>query len=116
MEMMIILAIIGILASIAIPSYRIYTMRAHYVEVVQAVGPYKLGVEECYQVTGTLADCVAGQNGVPLAINEGEGAGMIGSIQVSNLGVIKIIPQKKYGIEAKDDYVLTPVEERGRLS
>ena len=115
MEIMIVLAIIGILASIAIPSYRLYLRRAHYVEVVQAVGPYKLGVEECFQMTGSLKDCSAGTNGVPPAITDGEGAGMIGSIDVAAKGVITIHPQTKFGIDAKDDYVLTPLESRGHL-
>ena len=115
-EMLVVLAIIGVLAMIAVPSYHIYLRRAHYAEIVQAVNPYKLGVEECYQVTGALTDCATSENGVPPAINIGEGAGMIGSIHVSANGVITITPQTKYGIETTDTYVLTPKESRGKLT
>lgn len=108
MELMIVIAIIGILIAIAIPSYKTYTRRAHFTEVVQATAPFKLGVEECYQVTDALEDCQAGTNGVPPAIASGQGAGMIDSITVSNNGAITIIPQEKYGITAQDTYILTP--------
>jgi type IV pilus assembly protein PilA len=115
-ELMIVLAIIGILMTIAVPSYRAYTRRAHYTEIVQASGPYKVGVEECHQVTGSLDECKAGQNGVPVSVGLGEGAGMIGSVQVGERGVITIVPKDKFGITEKDTYVLTPFEEGNQLT
>ena len=114
MELLIVIAIIGILVAIAIPSYRTYTRRAHYTEIVQATAPYKLGVEECYQVTSELPDCSAGNNGVPAAITRDSGSGLISSIDVQN-GIITITPREKYGIETKDTYLLTPTIEQGRL-
>ncbi len=114
MELLVVIAIIGILVAIAIPSYRTYARRAHYTEVIQAIGPYKLGVEECYQITGELDSCSAGNNGVPSAMAHNNDSGAIDSIDVKS-GVIVITPQKKYGIESKDTYVLTPTIEQGRL-
>lgn len=108
MELMIVIAIIGILVAIAIPSYKTYTRRAHYTEIVQAAAPYKIGVEECYQLTSMLDDCNGGQNGVPPNIPAGNGAGLINSINVAENGVITITPQNKYGITANDTYILTP--------
>lgn len=64
-ELMIVVAIIGILAAIAIPSYNTYTKKAKFSEVVQATSPVKLAVEACYQDQGGLANCTAGSNGVP---------------------------------------------------
>lgn len=69
-ELMIVVAIIGILAAIAVPSYQTYTKKAKFSEVVSAVAPYKLGVELCYQDTGTLMSCNNQSNGVP-AITSG---------------------------------------------
>ncbi|WP_058558225.1 pilin [Thiohalocapsa sp. ML1] len=45
-ELMIVVAIIGILAAIAIPSYMDYTKKAQVSEIMLATAPYKLGVTE----------------------------------------------------------------------
>ena len=65
-ELMIVVAIIGILAAIAIPSYQQYTKKAKFSEVVQATSPVKLAIEACFQDTNALASCqTPGSNGVP---------------------------------------------------
>lgn len=107
-ELMIVVAIMGILVAIAVPSYKAYTRRAYFTEIMQAAAPYKLGVEECYQISDALEDCQSGRNGVPPEIVAGEGAGLINAIRVASDGVITIIPQEKYGIKSEDTYVLIP--------
>lgn len=66
-ELMIVVAIIGILAAVAVPAYQQYTLKARFSEVVSAVAPYKLAVELCFQEQATLAaaSCANGVNGVP---------------------------------------------------
>ncbi len=64
-ELLIVVAIIGILAAIAIPSYQNYTRKAKFTEVVNALAPYKLGVEGCLQDTGDILQCGPGSNGIP---------------------------------------------------
>lgn len=66
LELMIVIAIIGILAAIAIPSYQDYTVRAKVSEGLQLVTAAKLAVAESYQSSGTLpADNAAA--GLPTA-------------------------------------------------
>jgi type IV pilus assembly protein PilA len=105
LELMITLAIVGILAAIAIPSYQDYARRAAYTEVVVQAAPYKLGVMSCYQLLGNFADCNAGTNDIPPAVKNG--AGMVASVSVVG-GKITVIPHDKKGIQAADTYILTP--------
>ena len=52
-ELMIVVAIIGILAAVAIPSYQDYTKRAHVSEGLSLAGAAKTGVSEYYGSQGT---------------------------------------------------------------
>ncbi len=68
-ELMIVVAIIGILAAVALPAYQTYTKRAQFSEVVLAATPYKSAFEVAAQ-TGRLtllADANHGTNGIPAA-------------------------------------------------
>ena len=55
-ELMIVIAIIGILAAIALPAYQDYTNRAKVSEVVTYMSSAKTGVAEQYAATTTLTD------------------------------------------------------------
>lgn len=72
-ELMIAVAIIGILATIALPAYQDYTKRARFSEVLSLTNGYKTAVSVCAQITGALTDCNAGSNGIPVAITGGTG-------------------------------------------
>ena len=55
-ELMIVVAIIGILAAIAIPAYQDYTIRAQVTEGLTLAGDLKAGVAEWYANTGAWGD------------------------------------------------------------
>lgn len=114
-ELMVVIAILGILATIAVPSYRTYTRRAHYTEVVQAVAPYKLAVEACFQTTADLNNCKAGKYGIPQNMKYKDGNSLIDTIEVDEDGKITAIPRELYGITSHDDYILTPIPNNERL-
>jgi prepilin-type N-terminal cleavage/methylation domain-containing protein len=87
-ELMIVVAIIGILAAIAIPSYQNYTHRAKFTEVIQATLPFKLAVEVCAREANDLTNCANGENGIPPAIDNADTIkSYVKSITVDN-GVI----------------------------
>ena len=75
-ELMIVVAIIGILAAVAIPQYSNYTSRAKAAATFSELEPYKTAIGVCFQETGALSNCTAGSNGVPTTTSAG--ANLIG--------------------------------------
>ena len=56
---MIVIAIVGILAAVALPAYQNYTASAKFAEVVASVAPIKTAIEICVQKNGasSMASC-----------------------------------------------------------
>lgn len=82
-ELMIVVAIIGILAAVALPAYQDYTIRAKVTELVLAASGFKTTIAEKAQSDGTM-----GSSGVGLTVTSG---GRIVSGSVTTAGLITII-------------------------
>lgn len=104
-ELMIVVAIIGILAAVAVPAYQQYTKKAKFTEVTNATAPFKSAVELCAQDLGTLTGCNAASNGIPAAIVTG-GLTKVDTLGVAN-GVITATAISTGGLSG-ETYVLTP--------
>ena len=64
-ELMIVVAIIGILAAIAIPQYGNYISRSRAAGAAAEIASVRTGVALCYQESGAFTGCNAGALGVP---------------------------------------------------
>ena len=56
-ELMIVIAIIGILAALALPAYQTYAKKAKFSEVVMATTAVKSAIDICYQTKGSMEAC-----------------------------------------------------------
>ena len=62
-ELMIVVAIIGILAAIAIPAYQNYTIRAQVTEGLTLAGGWKASIAEYYAQNGAFPTCASTTGG-----------------------------------------------------
>ena len=81
-ELMIVVAIIGILAAVALPAYQEYTIRAKVAELVLGLGAFKNTIAEKSASDGTIASAGKG-----LTVSSG---GRISGGSVADAGVVKI--------------------------
>ena len=85
-ELMIVIAIIGILAAVAVPQYGQYTKRAKFSEIVTLTASAKTAVSLCFQETNVLAQCNGGTNGIPpdMTLAPADDIGVLNALQTLN--------------------------------
>jgi type IV pilus assembly protein PilA len=104
-ELMIVVAIIGILAAIAIPAYQDYTIRAQVTEGMNLAGGVKTAVAEYYANYGTWPTALQGNAAGQLGFTGAPSGKYVTSIALSAAGGSIIIT---YGNQANALLTATP--------
>jgi len=114
-ELMIVVAIIGILAAIALPAYQNYTKKARFTEVTMATQGYKTAIEVCVQSEGALASCTAGSSGVPA--NQTAAVGLVNKVTWDETAPSLIAEAVSTNGLSGETYKLVPnVEANGQIT
>ena len=113
-ELMIVVAIIGILAAVALPAYQNYTMRAKFSEVVIATAGLKTAVEICAQDLNTETGCTDAQNGPGWNIAAVGTSGNVNGIATTN-GTITATAITGNGLTGQT-YIMVPTFANGRVT
>ena len=106
-ELMIVVAIIGILAAVALPAYQDYTKRAKMVEVINFMAAGKTGVSEAFANMNTLTgidNAKAGLDATPTNITSDK----VTSVTVANGVIVAVVKNIDTACDGKD-ITLTPV-------
>ena len=91
-ELMIVVAIIGILAAVALPAYQDYSNRAKISEVILAASACRTSVTEIYQ-SGNSATQAAGAWGCEVTTSAGGASKYVATIDTTVDGLVKIAIQ-----------------------
>jgi len=107
-ELMIVVAIIGILASIALPAYQQYIAKAKYSEVILASSGVKTAIEVCAQSGANMGLCLTTTDGAVSGAAAGATIGdAVSSVTVTSGSAttinINVGPAAVNGITTADD-------------
>ena len=114
-ELMIVIAIIGILASVALPAYQAYVKKAKFSEVVMAVSMVKSAINVCYAIRGAgdLSKCDT-EAEIGVYLSDAEEAPMVNSVTLTTDTAV-ITATGSAAVDGQT-FILTPVGDGKNLT
>ncbi|WP_260260927.1 pilin [Vibrio intestinalis] len=114
-ELMIVVAIIGILSIFAVPAYQNYTLRAHAADMLNATAAMKTAVAVCSSTEVSAGACTSGNNGVP-ATQSFSGFTVTAGVSGSNSVITSAISGNKGSLPSNANVLLTSVSSASGLT
>lgn len=114
-ELMVVIAIIGILAAIALPTYENYAKKSRFTEVIFAASAVKTSVDSCFQGRGNhiLTNCDSISE-VSIDASRVTAANNVNSISIApNTALVTVTGEPSVNSET---YTLLPTVNNGSLN
>lgn len=117
-ELMIVVAIIGILAAVAIPAYNDYTQTTKASAGIGGLTAYKTAVALCFQKEGALSACDGGAKGIPAnqVTTDTSKVNYVDTITTTDGIITAVLEAKAKSDQAAISVALTPARVGGALN
>src|SRR3954464_13356223 len=113
-ELMIVVAIIGILAAVALPAYQDYTVRAKMSEVILGASACRTSITEVFQSASTSPK--ANNWGCEITTVTGGASKYIATIVTDDAGKVTVTAQGIPALSTKNVLTLSPMKDSANVT